>query len=477
MSETVLVVDKEELIRWSLRRHFESLGYSVVEAESGSVARDTFDKGVDVVLLDVRLPDAQGTALLQALRNADSAVPVILMTAHSTVEGAVVAMQEGAFNYLRKPFNLDDVAREVARALGHTKLARSSRTLRQRSIGDLLGSIVGDSPAMRQVKGLIAKVAESPASTVLLSGESGTGKDVVAHAIHDSSQRAAGPFVNITCSALTETLLASELFGHERGAFTDARAQKRGLLEQADGGTVFLDEISETSPAFQAKLLRFLEDKAFRRVGGAKDIRPNVRVVAATNRDLEEAVAQGKFRADLFYRLAVFRIELPPLRERGDDITALAAALVDKLNTSLHKRIRGISPAALDLLCSHTWPGNVRELRNALERAMLVADGHDTLEGSHFAGISGRQAARQGFKLPASGVNFAELERNLVLQALEVSRGNQTRAARLLGMNRDQIRYRINKFRLGRPAEDQPFLRSTERPSRGAADAPGRTGS
>jgi transcriptional regulator with PAS, ATPase and Fis domain len=254
---------------------------------------------------------------------------------------------------------------------------------------------------------------------------------------------------------LTETLLESELFGHERGAFTDARAQKRGLLEQADGGTVFLDEISETSPSFQAKLLRFLEDKAFRRVGGAVDVRPDVRVIAATNRNLEELVGRGEFRADLYYRLAVLRIELPPLREREDDVALLAAALVERLNGALHKGIGGISPSALEFLRSHAWPGNVRELRNAIERAMLFADG-DTLLAAHFAAVAPVHAERTEFRLPAAGVNFTQLERSLVAQALDASRGNQTRAAALLGMNRDQIRYRIHKFGLGQAGPHGP---------------------
>jgi len=446
MSGTILIVDDEQLIRWSLRRHLEAHGYEVLEADSGRAARLAFEQGVDLALLDVCLPDSQGTELLQAMRAADPAPPVILITPHSTVKAAVAAMQEGAFHYLRKPFDLNEVACLVEKALERTKLARDARNLRKCAAAGL-ARIVGESKSMRRVKDLIARVAESPLSTVLVTGESGTGKDLVAHAVHDLSQRATGPFVNVTCSTLTETLLESELFGHERGAFTDARTRKRGLLEQADGGTVFLDEVSETSPSLQAKLLRFLEDKEFRRVGGTTDIRPNVRVIAATNKNLEDSVDRGEFRADLYYRLAVLRIELPPLRDREGDIALLAAALVNRLNESLRKNISEISPAALELLSSHTWPGNVRELRNAMERAVLFAD-EDTLLATHFATITPTRAAKVGFRLPAAGVDFADLERSLVVQALDASRGNQTRAAALLGMNRDQIRYRIHKFGL-----------------------------
>ena len=461
MSGTILVVDDEQLVRWSLRRHLEAQGHTVIEADSGRAARLAFEQGVDVVLLDVCLPDSQGTDLLRAWRAADPAAPVILITAHSTVEAAVAAMQQGAFHYLRKPFNLNEVTNLVVQALERSRLARDVRKLRKGASDAGLGRIFGESRSMRRVRELIARVAESPASTVLVSGESGTGKDLVAHAIHDLSQRRSGPFINVTCSALTESLLESELFGHERGAFTDARSQKRGLLEQADGGTLFLDEISETSPSFQAKLLRFLEEKAFRRVGGTTDVRPDVRVIAATNRNLEESVGRGEFRTDLYYRLAVLRIELPPLRDRDDDISLLAAALVERLNAHVPRRIVGLSATALDLLRAHTWPGNVRELRNAIERAMLFAD-EDTLEPSHFVGLGAGRTAEAGFRLPAAGVDFTDLERSLVTQALEASRGNRTRAAALLGMNRDQIRYRIHKFGLAQCSNRNPSVVAAE---------------
>jgi transcriptional regulator with PAS, ATPase and Fis domain len=300
---------------------------------------------------------------------------------------------------------------------------------------------------LKEFKLLVKRVAASPASTVLLTGESGTGKDLTAKIIHYSSARAARPFVNITCSALPETLLESELFGHERGAFTDARTQKKGLLEQADGGTVFLDEIGEMTPPLQAKLLRFLEEKAFRRVGGSSDVRVDVRVIAATNRNLEDEVRQGRFREDLFYRLNVLPLQLPSLRAHIEDVPALVSFYVDAFNREFKKNVRGASSAALRQLATHGWPGNVRELRNAVERAMLLASG-DTLEPGDFPIAKSGSDGGHVVDLPAAGLILDDVEKSLVEQAPERTQWNQTRAAKLLGLNRDQIHYRIEKFKI-----------------------------
>jgi two-component system response regulator AtoC len=313
-------------------------------------------------------------------------------------------------------------------------------------------SIVGESPGMKAVRTLLERIASSPASTVLLTGESGTGKDLAAKVLHYSSSRASKPFMNITCSALPETLLESELFGHERGAFTGADRQKRGLIESADGGTVFLDEIGEMVPLLQAKLLRFLEEKSFKRVGGSQDIKVDVRVVAATNRSLQEEVKKGHFREDLFYRLNVMSVPLPPLRERKGDIAPLISHYVDAFNVDFRKKIRGVSPTAMAALEAYPWRGNVRELRNAVERAMLLADGNE-LNESHFPMLTAGDAELStGMGLPPEGINLEALERSLVVQALDRSGWNQTKAATLLGLNRDQIRYRIEKFDLQKPS-------------------------
>ena len=448
---TVLVVDDEELIRWSLRERLKEEGYDVLEAGTGREALERFKSGVDLVLLDYRLPDIDGLAVLRELKAADPDVLVILLTSLVSVETAVEAMKLGAYHFANKPFNLDDVAALVSRALETTRLRREVKQLRANEARPYSPrAIVGASAVMDSLRQLVAKVSSSPASTVLLTGESGTGKDLVAKVVHYNSSRAARPFMNITCSALPEQLLESELFGHERGAFTDARMQKRGLLESADGGTVFLDEIGEMVPALQAKLLRFLEEKSFKRVGGAGDIHVDVRIVAATNRNLEEAVASGNFRSDLFYRLNVLPIPLPPLRDHAEDVPTLVKYYIDMFNTEFKKRISGLSPAAADLLKTYGWPGNVRELRNVVERAMLLAEG-DRLEAKDFGVLNGGSVSGGSFELPAGGVDLEAVERSLVVQALKRAGGNQTKAAGLLGLNRDQIRYRIEKFRLTTP--------------------------
>jgi transcriptional regulator with PAS, ATPase and Fis domain len=335
---------------------------------------------------------------------------------------------------------------------------RAYRTSQSREYS--FDTIVGRAPAMIAAKALLGRVAASPASTVLLTGETGTGKDLAAKAIHYHSDRASKPFVNITCSALPEQLLESELFGHERGAFTDARQQKRGLFETADGGTIFLDEIGEMTPGLQSKLLRFLEERAFKRVGGLADVRVDVRVIAATNRNLEDEVKAGRFREDLFYRLQVMPIQLPPLRERRGDIMLLAEWYIDRYNREFRKRVRSLTPDAVALLEQHRWPGNVRELRNAIERAMLLTD-KERLGPEDFNTLS-RSASNATFRLPPGGVNLEDVERQLLVQALERARGNQTHAGALLGINRDQVRYRIEKFGLTRPHPLRPGSEDAE---------------
>jgi len=450
---TVLIVDDEELVRWSLRERLRKDGYTVLESGTVASAMEKLTPAVDLVLLDQRLPDGDGLTLLRQIKESSPDTLVILMTAFSTVENAVAAMKHGAYHYLNKPFNLDDVSAVVEKALETSRLRREVRMLRGSQSRDYgFDAIIGSSSAMVDAKSLLERIAASPATTVLLTGETGTGKDLAAKAIHFNSERSSKPFVNITCSALPEQLLESELFGHERGAFTDARQQKRGLLETADGGTVFLDEIGEMTPGLQAKLLRFLEDRTFKRVGGLNDIRVDVRVIAATNRSLDDEVRAGRFREDLFYRLQVMPVRLPPLRERVGDIRLLVAHYIDRYNREFRKRVRGLQPGAQAMLDQYRWPGIVRELRNAIERAMLLAD-NGLLGAEDFATLS-KAATPATFRLPPEGVDLETVERQLVMQALQRAGGNQTQAGHLLGINRDQVRYRIEKFGLTRPGHE-----------------------
>jgi DNA-binding NtrC family response regulator len=445
---TVLVVDDENLIRWALGQRLGDDGHRIVEANDAAQAIKAAEEGVDLILLDNRLPDTDGINLLPRLRKIAPDAPIIMMTAHASVELAVEAMKLGAWHYVRKPLHLDEVAVLVQQGLETRQLRFEVQTLRAvtaQSVG--LDQIVGDSVTMQALRSLLGRVARTPATTILLLGESGTGKDLAAKCIHSCSDRASKPFMNITCSALQETLLESELFGHERGAFTDAKQQKKGLLEMANGGTVFLDEVGEMSLGLQSKLLRFLEDKAFKRVGGSQDVRVDVRIIAATNRDLDGEVRAGRFREDLFYRLRVLPITLPPLRERSGDVQQMVEHFSQRFAREFHKPISGISADALATLHSYRWPGNIRELKNAVERAVLLADS-DMLRSEDFLMMTPPDAQPQAHVvvLPPGGVDLNAVERDLVVQAIERTAGNQTHAAALLGLTRDQIRYRLEKL-------------------------------
>jgi DNA-binding NtrC family response regulator len=450
----VLIVDDERLVRWSLAERLRAEQFEVMEADSAQSATEQLRKSPDAVLLDFRLPDGDGLTVLNRIRQSDPDLPVIMLTARTDAETIVAAMKAGASDYVTKPFDVNDVSLRLSRALEGSRSSREFRRLKEdlaRPFG--FDSIIGESEPMQRAKALARKVAESPASTLLITGESGTGKDLFAKVIHYSGKRAGRAFVNITCSAMPETLLESELFGHERGAFTDARQQKRGLFEIADEGTVFLDEIGEMAPTLQTKLLRVLEDRAFRRLGASADVKVDVRVIAATNRNLEDQLREHKFREDLYYRLNVLRLEIPPLRERGRDVVLLAMHYLDLFARDFRRRVRSLSPAAEAALLAYSWPGNVRELRNLIERAVLLAEG-DTLEPADFETLHTLHAVTAPTEpaseivLPAAGVNLDDVEKRLVTLALERTSGNQTRAAALLGLHRDQIRYRMEKYGL-----------------------------
>jgi two-component system response regulator AtoC len=459
MTERILVVDDEKLIRWSLRKNLIREGYEVLEAVDGQQAVEVLEAdGADLMLLDIRMPQQSGLEVLSYTVEHHPEIPVVLMTAFSSVEGAVDAMKRGAYDYLMKPFNHEEVLIVVRKALQTTRLRRELALLQREQRSEFgIESFVGKSAKMREVSELIGKIAASTATTVLVLGESGTGKDLAAKAIHFSSERAMNPFVNITCSALPETLLESELMGHEKGAFTGARDRKRGLFEVADGGTVFLDEIGDMGIGLQAKLLRFLEEKAFRRVGGTKDLHVDVRIVAATNRNLEQAVRDGTFREDLYYRLMVIPVEIPPLRDRVEDIPLLITHFIDRFNAEFRKKTQGLTPDAIDCCEQYGWPGNVRELRNVVERAMILEnkkflDVEDLPQAiramfQDFDGGGSRAiACAPAFELPDSGYGLREMEELMVRQALEKTDGNQSRAAKMLDISRDSLRYKMRKL-------------------------------
>jgi two-component system, NtrC family, response regulator AtoC len=446
MAETrILILDDDALIRTVLSERLERSGNKVRVAGSIAEARVLLRTGVpDLALLDMKLPDGEGTDLLPELIG-ELDVPVIMMTAHATVQSAVAALKQGARDLLEKPISYERLDASVAAALEVTALRREVRALREQGRGDDL--VVGSSPGMQELFRLVERVAPAENTTVLIEGETGTGKGVIARLIHRLSPRARQPFVNVTCTSLAETIMESELFGHEKGAFTDARTMKRGLVELADHGTLFLDEIGELSPRLQGKLLQFIEDRTFRRVGGTRDLSVDTRLVTATNRDLEADVSAGKFRPDLFYRLRVVPLYLPALRERSSDVPDLARHFLAQYSRDLGKKVRRIDPDALELLRSYAWPGNVRELRNVIERSVLLADG-DALTAAALP-PEVRQPRRTGdtaIDMGPDGLDIEALERTLLREALRRAEGNRTTAGRLLGLSRHQIRNRLKKY-------------------------------
>jgi len=453
MKVRVLIVEDEQLIRWSLRQKFETRGYKVTEVENGAQARETLEgETFDLIMMDYKLPDATGLELLRGVREVDQDVVVIMMTAYSSVETAVDAIKLGAFDYVSKPFDMESVLRTVEKALETTKLRREVRELR-RHIEHEYGTerIIGQAPCMQDLFTTINQVAASGASTVFLRGGSGTGKDLVARVIHYNSDRAPRPFMNITCTALSEALLESELFGHEKGAFTDAKNTKKGLFELADGGTIFLDEVGDMPMGLQAKLLRFLEDRMFRRVGGTQELSVDVRVIAATNRDIEQAIEDGHFRADLMFRLNVIPIYLPPLKERGDDLKLLTQHFVARFSEEFRKPISDIAKDTYEKMAAYDWPGNVRELRNVLERAVLLAQSDKLTPDDINLGPAEKRiniANPEELTLPPGGIDLRELENKLIREALARTNNNQTKAAKLLKLSRDALRYRLDKLGL-----------------------------
>jgi len=434
-----------------MEQTLRAAGCEVATAESAAKGLAVFrDLRPAVVFLDLRLPDGDGLTVLRTLKSENGEdTAVIVMTGFGEISTAVEAMRLGAFDYLKKPFDFDELEVLVERALDTTQLRRQVGEIRQEHRKTYaLDNIVGASEKIQHVLRLVERIAQSDAATVLLRGENGTGKDLVARAIHYHSRRADGPFLDLSCTAMPETLFESELFGYEKGSFTDAKAMKRGLLELADGGTLFLDEVGDMPLVSQAKFLRVVETRQFKRLGGVVDQHVDIRIIAATNADLEAAVHSGRFREDLYYRLKVIPIVLPPLRERAADIPLLLHHFMLKYNAEFHKNFRHISGEALKLLVAYSWPGNVRELKNLLERILILERG-DTILPEHLppeitSPITPGAPAR--FTLPPQGLRLEDVEMDFVRQALKMADGNQTRAAHLLGISRDALRYRLQKL-------------------------------
>ena len=446
----VLIIDDEKLVRWSLQQKLMREGYEVETAPSGEEGLNLVrEDGHDLVLLDLRLPGMDGVQVLQEIKKLEREIGVIMLTADTGIARAVECVRLGAHNYLCKPFDFDEVRVALEKAREDLKLRREVTRIRRaqrRKFG--LDNLVGQSPQMRALRELIVKIGASDATTVMIEGENGTGKELAARAIHFSSARANQPFLAINCSAIPENLIESELFGHERGAFTDAKTTKKGLFELADGGTVLLDEIGDMKPALQAKLLRVLETREFHRIGGTQPITVDVRVIAATNRNLEEAIAAGDFRQDLYYRLKVLSLRMPALREQPEDIPLLADHYLRQFAGEYNRPAKQLSLEAVKALRASQWPGNVRELRNVIER-LVIMEADAVIESKHLppeirAGV--KRTGKWLIELPAAGVALAEVERELVLQAMERSGGNQTRAAELLGIERDALRRRLLKY-------------------------------
>jgi two-component system, NtrC family, response regulator AtoC len=474
----ILIVDDDKLVRWALNQKCSEFGYQALEAANGQEALDALhSEAVDVVLLDVHLPDLSGIQVLEKLKQAGETHSIIMMTADPQLDEVKAALRLGAYDFVSKPINFDELRVTLQNAVEAGSLRKEVESLRdevRRRAG--YHDVIGVSRKMMELMKFVDKVAASEAATILIQGESGTGKDLVAKVIHYHSSRAQRPFVPVNCSAIPETLMEAELFGHEKGAFTDAKTMKKGLFEVADGGTLFLDEIGELSPLLQAKLLRVLEDQMVRRVGGVRDIQVDVRVIAASNRNLEQEVRENRFRPDLFYRLAIIAIYLPALRDRKEDILPLVEFFLAHYNRKFRKSVRGLSEETSRLVLNYDWPGNVRELKNALERAMILEEGEllkpDDLPFSVAAGSSGslaadspRSLATDAVRVPAKrrlpplsipegGTSLEDVERALVELALQQSQDNQIKAAKLLSISRDALRYKIKKFGLSQIQEE-----------------------
>jgi len=462
MKSVILLVDDQDTIRFFLEKTLTQEGYEAVTAKTGTEAVEKVRQVMpDLVLLDLKLPDMDGLEVLQKIKEIFPEICVVMVTAFGDIETAVMAMKAGAYDFVSKPINLDQLLMVIRKGLETEKLNREVLQLKRQMDPDVgFDYIMGESPQMNRIYDVVRQVAKSETTSVLIEGESGVGKEMIARLIHRYSARAEKPFLDINCASLPEQLLESELFGYEKGAFTDAKAQKQGLLEIANRGTLFLDEIGEMSQTIQVKLLRVMERMVFRRLGGTTDIHVSVRIVSATNRDLQKEVDEGRFRADLFYRLKVVPMYIPPLRERKEDLLKFVHFFMSSFKTKFNKEFDGINDDARDLMLAYPWPGNIRELKNVIERVVLLENG-PTVRAEYLPFSASRmEESTIGRKLdsllsqnlPEDGIDFdtiiSELEKELILKASNQTGWNQSKTARLLNLKRDKLRYRMKSFNI-----------------------------
>ncbi len=449
LRRTILVVDDEESQRTMLRAVLQAEGYAVEEAATGAAAlHSVTERGYDLILLDLRLAQENGLEVLRGIKRQCPRLPILLITAYASIKTAVEAMKEGAYDYLTKPLDIEELLLTIAKALDHYTLQAENVQLKaQMEAQKRFPDILATSAAMQRVLESVILVSPTEA-TVLITGESGTGKDMIARAIHRHSSRCTGPYIPVNCAALPESLLESELFGHERGAFTGAVERHPGRFERAHGGTLFLDEVTQLIPAMQAKLLRVLQDQTFERVGGTKPLRVDVRIIAATNADLPELVRQGTFREDLYYRLNVFPLHLPPLRERKEDIPPLVEYFLQQFQTKHQRPVKGFTPKAFDCLVRYAWPGNIRELKNTIERALILTRGEYITPAELPPSLQSAEEASSESPALRPGISIKELERELIRKTLETTRGNRTLAAEMLGITRATLYNKLKEYHL-----------------------------
>lgn len=458
MKPSILIVDDDEVMRETLLEVLKKSGYEVYVEGSGSGALSTIKKNIiDLILLDMKLPDIDGIEVLKKIKEFDTDILVIMMTAYSDVQTAVSAMKSGAYHYINKPFELEELRLLIEKGLETQSLINEVRRLRHQQREEGQNShIYGVSPQIQYIRELIGMISKTNKTSVLIQGESGTGKELAANAIHYNSRRANKPFMKINCSAIPDTLLESELFGYEKGAFTDAKTTKKGLFELADGGTLFLDEIGEMKPYLQSKILRVIENQIFMRIGGEREIKVDVRIITATNRDLESLVKEGAFRKDLYYRLKVMVIEMPPLRDRAEDILLLSNLFIEANNKEYGKNVKGLTEEAKKLLVQYHWPGNVRELKNVIERAMILTDQEyispkflpfEIRQDEKGKIMEGKSPKNSIFELPEV-ISLEEMEKIYLSNVLKKLAWNKSKASKILGISRATLRAKIKRYEI-----------------------------